>query len=282
MKVIEKKPNFLKLRTISAFWWITAGMFGICGSSYAVLLNTIIPIETSITTLTCNRQRPDRGICQLENSTFWSSQKRQIPLSSVQSARLNTSINNSVKQKQILIVTSSGEDTFSLYSSYNPQQAQAITSAINSFINNRLKTSLTIQVGYRWFSILGLIAVSIMATIYLCIMLMCLLQGVETWVFEKNFNGLTIKRQRLFGKKFTQHLQQGEIVEVELEKSENWNGDSIYRLIILPASGKSIPLSPVYSSGWEDKQEIRRSINTFIRTQELPITNENLGVTFVE
>ncbi|MBW4507903.1 MAG: hypothetical protein KME64_15510 [Scytonematopsis contorta HA4267-MV1] len=282
MKVVEKKPNYLKLRTISAFWWVTAAMFGVCGTWYIVLLNAVIPIETSVTTLSCNRQKPDRGTCQLDNSNFWLSRKTQIPVSNLKSAKVSTRVQDSIKTYQILIITSSGEITFNPNQSYKLEQAQAITSAINSFVKNRLKTSLSIESAYKWFSIAGLITVSVIAVSFLCIMLLCLLQGVDTWIFEKNIDGLTIKQKRLLGKKFTQHLQQGEIEDVTVEESESWNGDNIYRLSILQVSGESIPLSQVYSSGWERKQEIRRSINIFIRTQDSPINSENLGIPFAE
>ena len=282
MKVVEKKPNYLKLRTVSAFWWATAAIFGICSGWYTVLLSAMIPVETSVTTLSCNRQKPDRGICQLDNSNFWSSQKTQIPVSNLKSARVSTSIKHSIKTYQILIVTSSGEITFNPHQGYKLKQAQAITSAINAFVENRLKTSLSIESNYKWFSIAGLITVSVIAVSFLCIMLLCLLQGVDTWVFEKNIDGLTLKQKRLLGNKCTQHLQQGEIEDITVEESEDWNGDNIYRLSILLASGVSIPLSQVYSSGWEHKQEIRRSINIFIRTQESPINSETLGIPFAE
>lgn len=266
MKVSKETQNKLKFKTISMMWCITGAIFGICGGWYGVFLNAVVSTEINTANFSCQRTQLTKGDCQLVNSNLWSSQRRNIKISALEKAKIRSTSSNYGMIHQVVIVTSSGEVSLSNYPNYNYKQAQIIKSSINSFINNPRQKSLQIELGYKWFIFAGVIAIALITTAYILVMFYCFIRGVETWIFEKAVDNLTIKQQSFLKKKLIQELSLQEITNIEVEASQNSESDVTYQLSINLLSGQCIPLNLAETSPKERKQKIADSILNFIKS----------------
>lgn len=84
---------------------------------------------------------------------------------------------------------------------------------------------------------------------------------IVTCTFDKSLNSMTLKRQTLLKTK----LIERSIEAISGIKLEVGSGDKdTYRVSIMLASGKCVPLTSVYSSGLRDKEKTAEDIATFL------------------
>jgi hypothetical protein len=86
--------------------------------------------------------------------------------------------------------------------------------------------------------------------------------------FNANTGQFTIKRQGLLGKKQIQHpLSEITLVQTKSNSvlgSDYRSSDTTYRVEIVLLSGKIVPLSNYFESGYESKEKIANQIRVFL------------------
>ncbi|MGB3204195.1 MAG: hypothetical protein WBB28_04340 [Crinalium sp.] len=105
--------------------------------------------------LKCQRLPLNRGICQIVNSGLWWSNKKEIPLSKLQGAKLQEDISRDDKGKtsrnySVILLTQDGDMKLaSIWSSNNKQASEQDVARINEFASN-LTSSLNIKQDHRF------------------------------------------------------------------------------------------------------------------------------------
>lgn len=229
---------------------------------------TVFPISKT-NTFTCQREEPIGGSCQLVSSTLLQSNIKTIPLKELQGARFNK-VNNSNgnPEPRVVLLTSQGEVPFPLIHSYHPTaqhtQLKWMVSEINSFVKNPDEPSVTVEDGdlkTGWL---------ICASVGLNLAWMVFCSAVVTCRFDKSLGSITTKRKWwLVTKTIEKPLQ--EIVDVQVEEQRSRNG-KIYRISLVLASGKRLPLTPYhtnYGCNKKKTQEKADSIATFLNLKAI-------------
>jgi hypothetical protein len=247
MKIVQKTPSLLILRLRPVILWIFGVVFASVGLFLLVTLG-------KVTTLTCTRTEPTN--CQLVASGLLGSQSKQIPLNTLQGAKVEESSDSDGSTYRVIILTSSADVPFTSYLSSGEGDKQVIASHIEDFVKNPQMTSLKQEQDDRlWIYLIGgsfVIAGSLM-----------LLAPVVTCVFDKTLDILTLTRFGLFGKRVFEHRLH-EIKDVLLEESTDSENGSTYRVSIVLMSGDRQPLTSYFTSGRKSQQETASHIKSFL------------------
>jgi tetratricopeptide (TPR) repeat protein len=117
-----------------------------------------------------------------------------------------------------------------------------------------LSISGMLFVGHNIILILLVVIVFLAIVSPLCEIVIC--------TFDKSLNSMTLKRQTLLKTK----LIERSIEAISGIKLEVMSGDNLdaYRVSIMFASGKCVPLTSVYTSGLRDKEKTAEAIATFL------------------
>lgn len=246
MKIVQKTPNLLILRLRPLILWI----FGIFFASLGLFLLVTLG---KVTTLTCTRTEPTN--CQLVASGLLGSQSKQIPLNTLQGAKVEETSDSDGSTYRVIILTSSGNVPFTSYLS-SLKDKQTIASDIEDFVKNPQMTSLKQEQDDRfWIYLIGgtfVIAGSLV-----------LLAPVVTCVFDKTLDTLTLTRLGLLGKRVFEHRLH-EIKDVLVEESTDSDSGSTYRVSIVLMSGDRQPLTSYFTSGRKSMQETASHIKSFL------------------
>lgn len=96
-----------------------------------------------------------------------------------------------------------------------------------------------------------------------------LISGIVTCTFDKSLNSMILKRQTLLKTKLIKHsIEAISGIKLELRIGDDSN---LYRVSIMWASGKCVPLTSVYSSDLKDKEKTAENIATFLNVSNYGI-----------
>lgn len=243
-------------------------------------------IATPITQLSCNyytqntsalntdkniKQQISPVICQLVEYDWLGHQKSQKQINGLLGATLEkqTKTNNNgntfyIYRVQLLTNTESIAFTRVAYrDKYSYKKLESIILSINNFLTQPLGKELILN---QDDTLIGYLGVGMTIFISFSALLIIAAASFTNCNFDKEINSFTLSRYRWFGK-FGQKVFQysfNEIVNVKVEQSTTSEDDWVYRVTLVLESEDSLPLTPSYTSGFEEKQQIVNIIKSFI------------------
>ncbi|KYC35432.1 hypothetical protein WA1_06290 [Scytonema hofmannii PCC 7110] len=218
--------------------------------------------ETSLTTL-----------CKLIEIDWFGNEKSKKVFSGLRGVELETKTDTNSDGKiyykyQILLLTDTESIPFRSfdYSKYDLEQFQSVISSIKSFLVNPLEKSLEFQEDDRQQGYIS-VAISLLLDF---LALSSIASGLSiTCTFDKEANRMILSRSRWFGilgkTVFLHSLDEVVDVSVEtLDTDEGW----VYRVIFVLRMGDILPLTRIYSSGYQHKQHIAKLVKLFLNSIE--------------
>lgn len=243
-------------------------------------------IATPITQLSCNdytqnisalstdkniKQQISPVICQLVEFDWLGHQKSQKQINGLLGATLGkqskTNSNGKTSyryQVQLLTNTESIPFTRVAYGDkYSYNKLESIILSINNFLTQPFGKELMLNQDDR---LIGYLGVGMTIFFSLLALLIIAAGSFINCNFDKETNSFILSRYRWFGKfgKIVFQYSLNEIVNVEVEQSTTSEDDWVYRVTLVLESGDSLPLTRVYTSGFEEKQQIVNIIKTFL------------------
>ncbi|MBD2567323.1 hypothetical protein [Anabaena lutea] len=242
-------------------------------------------IATPITQLNCDRvpenidipiiaksteQKTSSVICKLVEFDWFSHEKSQKHISELIGANLEkqseTDSDGKIYYKyRIQLITNTESFPFAqaYRDRFSHEQLKSIISQINNFLAQPLEKKLLVQKDDR-----SLIYFLVEITVFFSLLALIII-GAGLFIscnLNKEANSLILSSYRwfgIFGKSFSQYSL-NEIVNIKVESSDADEGGFTYRVILILESGESVPLSHVYSSGFEEKQQIVNIVKSFL------------------
>ncbi|MEH2165664.1 MAG: hypothetical protein V7K41_03110 [Nostoc sp.] len=252
----------------------------IVGITLIFLLATLM--LTPITKLNCSRSFQNASFfnqdkytlqCELREIGLFDNQVRTKVFSELNSVKIEAIDNENshreiTKTYQLFLSTDLGNIPFknlSYYTkNYKLDKLYSIAESIKYFITNPSEKTLSVlqndsdgvHAGFKITMFFGLLALLIIA-----------LGKVTDCKFEKETNTMTISRHQWFGKLGKEVIQHSlnEIKDVKLEHIEGEEGGWLYRVTFVLNSDEIIPLTQVYSSVYQEKQQLVDCIKTFLQ-----------------
>lgn len=276
----QKKLNFTIQPKLLRFLVLFIGQIGVI---FLCATFKIIPV----TQLNCDRvlqnvhtssistdieQKASSVICQLIEFDFLGHQKSQKQISGLIGTRLEkqkkTDKDGKITYKyQVMLLTNTDIVPFrrETYSDYFQEKAEYIILTIKRFLAEPLERNLIVK---QDDTLTVYTAIVISLFWFLLSLLLIAAGSFINCNFDKESNSLTLSRYRWFGKlgKAVFQYSLNEIVDIKVESSDSEDG-FVYRVVFMLASGESVPLSGVYSSGFEEKQQIVKMIKNFLASQ---------------
>ncbi|WP_448269220.1 hypothetical protein [Nostoc sp. DSM 114159] len=211
--------------------------------------------------------------CELLEIGLFDNQVRTEVFSELNSVKIEAIDNENshreiTKTYQLLLSTDLGNIPFKNLSSYTKNykldKLYSIAESIKYFIENPSEKTLSVlqddsdgvSAGFQITIFFALLALLIIA-----------LGKVTICNFDKETNTMTINRYQWFGKLGKEVIQHSlnEIKDVKLERIEGEESGWLYRVIFVLNSDEIIPLTQVYSSVYQEKQQLVDCIKTFLQ-----------------
>jgi hypothetical protein len=249
--------------------WAIGVFFG----SIAFLFILFILFFSPVTILTC-KYYPESYVdqhypsCQLVAISWIGTEQNKTLIPELQAAlleaKLDTNKDSSLFDRyRILLIADKNNvpfrENYTYKSDPSYQNLVAIASQINAFIAYPLQNSLIIDQNEKD---LGYIGWGICAFFSLITFLVLTISSYVTCSFDRELNLVTVERQNLFGKKVLEE-KISNIVAVKVEEQSDIES-STYRLTLILASGKKLPLRYFFTSGWQEKQLFANQIQNFL------------------
>ncbi|MDZ8089372.1 MAG: hypothetical protein RMY16_28040 [Nostoc sp. DedQUE12b] len=250
------------------------------GITLVFLLATLM--LAPITKLNCSRLFQNASFFNQEKYTFqcelleiglFDNQVRTEVFSELNSVKIEAIDNENshreiTKTYQLFLSTDLGNIPFKNLSSYTKNhkldKLYSIAASIKYFIENPSEKTLSVlqndsdgvYAGFKITIFFGLLALLIIA-----------LGKVTDCKFDKETNTMTMSRHQWFGKLGKEVIQHSlnEIKDVKLEHIEGEEGGWLYRVTFVLKSDEIIPLTQVYSSVYQEKQQLVNCIKTFLQ-----------------
>ncbi|MGL4622289.1 MAG: hypothetical protein ACRCZS_25065 [Chroococcidiopsis sp.] len=277
VKILEQLPNKLAFRIRPTFFWGIEVFFA--GIGLLLLLFTLT--FTPVTTLTCNRtaplqlspitlqDAPASAMCELVRINWFGGEKSKTFISGLQGATEETKIkkdDNGITTSVYRVVLHTNRDNVPFtekYTAYDNENRQTLISQINTFVENPLQASLTVQeddrlIGYGVFGIAGFF-------ILVSLVIIAVIPAI-TYTFDKNINSVIVKQQSWFRAQVSQHSL-NEILNAQVEYNSSDQGLA-FRVALSLISGKSLPLTSYYTSGSEEKKYLAALITSFLNSSD--------------
>ncbi|WP_008310569.1 tetratricopeptide repeat protein [Leptolyngbya sp. PCC 6406] len=250
MKVVQETSSHLTLQLRPWFLWLLGSIFGVAGLLPSLFLGS--------QSLLCDRNPPP-GQCELTQTTLLRKQSQTWPLAELQGAEVNVSSGSDGSPTyQVILRTREDSIPLSSYSSSGEERHRQQAADINQFLQDSAQPQLLIQHNDAWF---GLLFVGIFTGVALVIILV--FGQIVTVDLDKLANQFTLTQRGVLGVKRIEHPLRA-IVSTRIESSRNSKGSTTYRLSLVLNSGEVIPLTPYYSSGYDEKQRTGERISTFL------------------
>lgn len=272
----QAKLDFTIQPKLLRFIGLFIGQIAIIGL-YSIL------IGTPITQLNCDRvpqnidipiidksteQKTSSLICQLIELDWFSHERSQKHISELIGANLEKQSETDSDGKiyyeyRIQLITNTESVHFTQAyraGSFSYEELKSIISQINNFLAQPSEKKLIVQKDDRSIIVAITVFFSLLALIII---------GAGLFIscnLNKEANSLILSRYRwfgIFGKGFSQYSL-NEIVNIKVESSDSDEGRFTYRVILILESGEIVPLSHVYSSGFEEKQQIVNIVKSFL------------------
>ncbi|MHC5766635.1 MAG: hypothetical protein ACYTXI_13655 [Nostoc sp.] len=214
-------------------------------------------------TLQCNLQ--EIGLFENQVSTKVFSELNSVKIEAIDNENSHREI---TKTYQLFLSTDLGNIPFEHLSHYTKNykldKLYSIAETIKYFMTNPSEKTLSVlqndrdgvYAGFKITIFFGLLALLIIA-----------LGKVVDCKFDKETNTMTMSRYQWFGKLGKEVIQYSlnEIKDVKLEHIEGEEGGWLYRVTFVLKSDEIIPLTQVYSSVYQEKQQLVDCIKTFLQ-----------------
>lgn len=255
MTTLQSTPTKLILQFRPWFIWIIGGLSSLIWIPQIFFMLPLIKTSSLI----CKRVQPNRGECQIVTSSLLQSNSKSIPMEEFFGARFDkfdVSSDNSQKQ-QVVLLTKHGEltfwDTHTQKSQVSAIELKSIVEQINGFVKTSQSSSLTIQKGN------SLICLAVTGSAVLNFLWLAYCCEIVTCDFDKS-RGYIIKKRQWFFIARTVERQLKDIVDVQVQEQFNRNGKN-YRIQLLLASGKDLPLTNYYTNFLRKRENIEKEAN---------------------
>jgi hypothetical protein len=270
IKILEKTTNKLILQIQPTFSWAISIFFG--GIALIFTLGTLI--IPPLTVLDCRHfsselasNRPSTS-CELVAINWIGKEQNKTSLPRLQRAFLESKLeansdNELFNGYRIALV--SGQDNIPLTTTYiskfQPEYQSLLTilDQINFFIDKSLEDSLMIQQDEKLLSYTGF---AMSGCFWAIALILFLSAPYITCSFDREADSVTIERRNFLGKRtFQDKISEITTVEVEEQSGEE---TTTYRINLLLKSGKQLPLTYCFTSGWQEKQQITNRLKKFL------------------
>jgi hypothetical protein len=274
-KDIEETPNKLTIlinptmpQLIGIFFW---GL-GLIFLLFPWVMTPIIQLNCSRNTQEIPfinlKQSVSSNLCELVEIDWFGSEKSKKVFSGLQGVKLETKTDADSEGKiyyryQVLLLTDLGLIPFrSLnYSEYDSEEFQYVISSVKSFLANMNEKNLVFQEDNRQQGNIG-VGISLF---FDTLALLIIISGLSTTcTLDKDAHMITLSRSRrleILGKTVIQYSLD-EILDVKLESIDGDKG-YLYRVVFVLSSENILPLTDVYSSGHQHKQQIIKVTKNF-------------------
>jgi uncharacterized Tic20 family protein len=273
----QNKLNFTIQPKLPWFFGFIIGQIGIISLSVVFL---IIPV----TQLDCDRvlqNLPASGIenssstiiCQLIEFDLFGHPKIPKQISGLIGTRLQKQTETDTDGKfvykyRVQLLTNAESVPFTKlaypnYSRLNYERLESIISSINDFLARPLKKSLVVKQDDTL-----IVYASIGITLF-CLLLGLLIIATGSFIncnFDKELNSFTLSRYRWFGKfgKTVFLYSLNEIVDIKVKSIHSDEGEYVYGVSLKLISDETVTLSGYYSSRFQEKQQIVKTIKSFL------------------
>lgn len=269
-KILEETTNKLILQIQPTFSWAICIFFG--GIALIAFLGTLI--IPPITILECQHFPSElvsvrqNTSCELLAVSWIGKEQNKKSISSLYEAFLESKLDINSKNEllngyRITLVTEQGNIplTTTYISRFEPEYQSLLTivDRIDFFIEKSLEDSLTIQQDEK---LLGYIGFVISGFFGLLVLLLIATAPCITFSCDREADSVTIERRNFFGKKTFQE-KVSNITAVEVEE-QNGEESTTYRINLLLKTGKHLPLTYFFTSGWQEKQQIANCLKKFL------------------
>jgi hypothetical protein len=240
--------------------WIPSLVFGLSGLFF-------ILVNSSISTLTCQRQIQNRGSCEFRQSGLRGSDVRKIRLDFLHGAEVRSSYSGRSRSYKLFLLTEAGEIPFSTTSSKGKKYS--IASQINTFIGNPSANFLEVSedarlYGLAWGLLFWLFGAAIL--LFHTEFLIC--------KFDKPRGLITLKQRNIILRTGVLKKTIGEIDSVKIESTDHSGTDRWgrrfnyhkYYIILILKSGEYFRLTQYDTLNLEGKQKIIEYISQYLQT----------------
>lgn len=249
MKIIHHAPQKLTIGIRPGFAWLVGGFFLTAG--------TLPTFFSSQQTLTCDRTPP--ATCELTTKTIWWTSRRSIPINDIQTAILDTSY-DSDGNDTYRVVLQTPQNPILLTSYYTPGYTyhQNRVNQINTFLETSDQPSLYLRNDDRLLGLVSLVLVGgpgFLVFLFFGQIIICDLdrQSGKLSLIQKKLTGTTCTQQDL-----------NAITDTSIDRHRGNKGGWCYQVNFILKSGKTIALTPYYSSGRADKEKTVALIRQFL------------------
>jgi hypothetical protein len=256
----HKTPNKLTVWDATLGFWVISFFLAIAGA-YVMLFNA------SVTTLTCERQSPTQGNCKLVETNLQVPQVQEIPLNTLQQAKVISSFSGRSTSHRLFLLNQTGYIAFPRASGLD--KLESIAAQINAFIRNRNSIYIKVTQDDRLEGFIsGLFLWGLGAVIVL------FNHAIEylRCEFDKNKGFINLKQGNLirYGV-IHQSIDEIDSVTIEtikhsrLTKTLQYVYFNKYRLVLILKSGDRIPLTSYDTQILIGKEKVVEYIATLLK-----------------
>ena len=262
MQIFRKQTaNALTIGDTLRAGWMPSLIFGL-GGLFFILGNS------SVSTLTCQRQSQDRGSCEFRQSGLRGSDRRKIRLEFLHGAEVRSSSSGRSRSYKLFLLTEAGEIQFSTFA--DKGEKYSIASQINTFIGNPSANFLQVSEDARlyvliWGLLFWLFGVAIL--LFFTELLTCKFDKTRGWMTLKQRNYIFLRTEVI-------EKPIGEIGSLQIESTEHSATDRWgrrfnyhqYYIVLILKSGEYFRLTQYDTLNLESKQKIIDYISQYLRT----------------
>ncbi len=261
MEIFRKQTaNKLTICDAPPQGWIPILACGLSGAFF-ILFNS------SITTLNCQRQLPERGSCEFRQSGLRGSEVRKIRLDFLQGAEVRASHSGRSKSYRLFLLTEAGDIPF--YSTLIKGNKHLIVSQINTFIANPSAKSLQVSEDGRLYGLSGGLLFWLFGAGILLLSTECL-----TCSFDQKRSLMTLKQRNTIFRTgvIAQPIREIETVKIEstYHSTKNKWGKTInfqkHYIVLTLKSGEHWRLTPYDTVILKGKQKIAEYISKYLES----------------
>lgn len=249
MEIAQPTPTQLIVRERS----LAPALFN---GAIVALLGLILCLSFQVRSLTCHRDRVNRGSCKLTVSDVFVTRTDTVPLARLHGAKFERGDRN----PRVLLVTSDGDKVLYSGSKFDRYDPVAIADRINTFLDASESTSLNLRYDDRWlsYSLGGLL------------MVIGLIQAMShhdtICRFDKTLGRATLKRRSALGTRCWDFPLTG-VAGGHLE-TDGSDREGIGTLNLMLADGRQIPIAKLERDDLAEAELAIESMNQFLRREE--------------
>jgi hypothetical protein len=261
MKIIEKNSNRLILRSYPYSQIILGLVFAVASLAVTYFFGRSIDVR-------CEHAKAGQITCYLTDKLLGITPIGRRTIDNIQSARLSEyhSTKGGISYQAVLI-TANGLFPLSHLSSSDYEPKANAVQQINSFIQNQHQDVLELQVPMEIAILVFSLAFGIVG-----VGMIFVASTVEVEM-NRSEGLLHLRKDGLMGGSQREFLLR-EIQQAEVQVQRGRRGGVTYRIVLYALNDEEIPLSRVYTSGYEDKRRAVEAMREFLLPYHHPQSQE--------